>query len=268
MFERSKPSLRFVLPFALVLLFVVGVVFSLPHEEAQHPAATYTRGNLSVTIPYHSVHVGTGKLVTEILDPEDHVLGRAERSVEIANGDGLWQQVIVPEKPIPYDDIIWQRMRYRFEYSGSDLPPIEGIESISQILRRPVVHILAQTKYLSGSEAAIRVIVSDANNNDIAETGTLHVELLVPNQKAHPLFSGRLNRHGTIEAQFRFPLGLVGKYDVRYVAETPIGTTEFTQPVELEDKASILLTTEKPIYQPGQTIHVRALALNKSDYKV
>ena len=54
---------------------------------------------------------------------------------------------------------------------------------------------------------------------------------------------------------------------MRYVADTPIGSTEYTQPVQLEDKASILLTTEKPIYQPGQTIHVRALALDRADHK-
>jgi uncharacterized protein YfaS (alpha-2-macroglobulin family) len=265
--ERSKTSLRLLLPFALVLLFAAGIVFSLSHTGTELPAATYTHGNLSVTIPYRSSRAGTGKLIIELLDPEDRILGRAEHTVDIARGEASWQQIIVPEKPIPYDDIIWQRMRYRFEYTGNDLPAIEGIESISQILRRPVVHILGQTQYLAGSEAAIRVIVSDANNNDIAETGNLHVELLIPNQKPHSLFSGRLNRRGTIEAQFRFPAGLVGKYEVRYVADTPIGSTEFTQSVELEDKTSILLTTEKPIYQPGQTIHVRALALNKADYK-
>jgi len=38
--------------------------------------------------------------------------------------------------------------------------------------------------------------------------------------------------------------------------------------VRLEDKVSILLTTEKPIYQPGQTIHVCALALDRSDHEV
>ena len=37
--------------------------------------------------------------------------------------------------------------------------------------------------------------------------------------------------------------------------------------MRLEDKASILLTTEKPIYQPGQTIHVRALALDRSRHQ-
>src|SRR5207249_8485169 len=30
---------------------------------------------------------------------------------------------------------------------------------------------------------------------------------------------------------------------------------------------SILLTTEKPIYQPGQTIHVRALALDRARHE-
>ena len=37
--------------------------------------------------------------------------------------------------------------------------------------------------------------------------------------------------------------------------------------MRLEDKVSILLTTEKPIYQPGQTIHVRALALDRSNHE-
>ena len=54
---------------------------------------------------------------------------------------------------------------------------------------------------------------------------------------------------------------------MRYVVDTPIGSTEFTQAVRLEDKVSILLTTEKPIYQPSQTIHVRALALDRANHE-
>jgi hypothetical protein len=264
---HSRPlqlSFRLLLPFVLVLL-LVGVSFSLHHEPAQQLFATYTHGNLSVTVPYHSTREGAGRLTVEILDPEDNLLGRVERSVDIAKGEGSWQQTIIPEKPLPFEDIIWQRLRYRFEYKDDKLPAIEGIESVSQVLRRPVVHVLGQIQYLAGSQAAIRVIVSDANNNDTTETGTLRVELLIPDQKPRPLFSGRLNHRGTVEAQFRFPASLTGKYQMRYVADTPIGSTEFTQPVQLEDKASILLTTEKPIYQPGQTIHVRALALDPAD---
>ncbi len=263
-FCRSLPVL---LTGPLVLLLAAITLLSIAHGRTEQLAATYTRGHLLVTIPYHSVRTGSGKLVAEMIDPEDHVLGRLERTMDISTGDGSWQQVIQLEKPLPFQDMVWQRLRYRFEYAGSQAPAIEGIAAISQILRRPVVHILGQTEYLAGSKAAIRVIVADANNNDIAETGTMRIELLIPNESARPLFSGKLNKRGTLEAQFHFPAGLTGKYQLRFVADTPIGSTEYSQPVELKSKASILLTTEKPIYQPGQTIHVRALALNRADYK-
>ena len=114
---------------------------------------------------------------------------------------------------------------------------------------------------LSGS------LVSDAGHEDAALTGNVRAELLIPEKRAHLLFSGRLNQHGTVAAQFHLPVGLEGKYDIRFVADTPIGSTEYTQPVELKDPALIMLTTEKPIYQPGQTIHVRALALDRASHR-
>jgi uncharacterized protein YfaS (alpha-2-macroglobulin family) len=252
--NRFLPSLRLLLTCSLLLLL------GAEQLAVQH-------GKLSVAIPYHSTRPGNGRLVTEILDPEDHVLGRTERTVDMAQGDGSWQQVLKPEKPLPFEDIVWQRLRYRFAYADNGAPAIEGIASISQILRRPVVHILGQTEYLAGSRAAIRVIVSDANNNDIAEPGMMRIDLLAPHQNARPLFSGQINKRGTLEAQFRFPPGLTGRYQLHFVADTAIGSSEYTQPVELKKKASILLTTEKPIYQPGQTIHVRALTLDRANYR-
>jgi uncharacterized protein YfaS (alpha-2-macroglobulin family) len=92
----------------------------------------------------------------------------------------------------------------------------------------------------------------------------LRVELLIPNREPLPLFAGNLNRRGTVEASVRFPADLTGNYELRFAVDTPIGSTEYTQPVQLKDKTSILLTTEKPIYQPSQTIHVRALALDRA----
>ena len=256
--------LRYLLSFALALIAFT-VAWSFGRVQAQQTAATYAHGRLSVTIPYHATSRGSGKLVAELLDPEGHVLGHSESEADVAIGGGSWQQVIVPDQPIAFEDVIWQRLRYRFDYYDTDLAPIKGIESISQILRRPVVHIIGQTEYLSGSEAAIRVIVSDADHQDVAESGSVHIELLSSGGNTHPLFSGSLNRRGTVEAQFRFPAGLTGNFQLHYVADTPIGSAEFTQDVQLKDKASILLTTEKPIYQPGQTIHVRALSLDRAD---
>jgi hypothetical protein len=239
--------------------------------DGESTAVTYSHGTVRVSIPYRAPHAGAGQLTVEVLDPDDQVLGRAEQRIAVGAGKGNWQQDLKLTKPMGIDELAWQRLRYSFSYDGHQgevaaIAAIEGTESISQILRMPVVHILGQQSYLSGGQAAVRVIVTDSKNEPIGGPSSVRIELEPEGRKARVLFTGRLNGRGTAEAQLRFPAGLVGSYPLRYVAATPIGEAEFTQQVRLEDKVSILLTTEKPIYQPGQTIHVRALALDRAHH--
>ena len=230
-------------------------------------AVTYSRGTLRIKIPYSAARSGRGRLAVEILDPEGRAVARVEKRVDIGQGKGSWQEELTLTNPLAIEDLIWHRLRYRFTYSASKVLPIEGTESISQILRTPVVHVLGQQSYLAGGPAAVRVIVTDSKNQSIAGSGSVQIELSVPNQKTQALFAGPLNRRGTTEAQFRFPAGLVGAYSLHYAVDTAIGSAEFTQAVRLEDKSQILLTTEKPLYQPSQTIHARALALDRSTHE-
>ena len=269
--KHSKPTHPASFPFFfLPALLLIAAMVAAPQfqaaSEETNTSATYSRGLLDLTIPYHTAHPGAGQLTVEVLDPEDQVLASAEQRVDVAEGGEYWREGIKLPKPLAVEDLVWHRVRYRFEYSDGTTAPIGNTESISQILRTPVVHILGQQSYLTGGPAAVRVIVSDSKNQVISGRGSVRIELLIADRKSQLLFTGRLNRRGTTEAQFRFPAGLVGSYQLRYVVDTSIGATELTQPVRLEDKVSILLTTEKPIYQPGQTIHVRALALDRSDH--
>src|SRR5467141_3592892 len=253
------------------LAAVAGTILLLvqPFQTADGKTAvvTYSRGVLHVSIPYHAEHAGGGRLTVEVLDPEDKVLGHAETQVGIGEGYGRWQEDIRLDKALGVDDLVWHRVRYSYVYDDRKIDALEGTESISQILRTPVVHILGQQSYLSGGSAAVRVIVTDSKNEAIAGAGTVRIELAVGEQKPRILFTGRLNRRGTTEAQFHFPARVTGSHQLRYVVDTPIGSTELTQRVRLEDKVSILLTTEKPIYQPSQTIHVRAMALDRSNHE-
>jgi len=265
--QNNPRRFWFSIPTLLLAITAAVVVQPFPATHGDAPVATYSRGILRVAIPYHAPHGGTGQLTVEVLDPEGKVLGHVVQRVEVAEGKGRWQEEIKLEKPLPLEDLVWHRIRYRFEYPDGQDEPMQATESISQILRTPVVHILGQQSYLTGGQAAVRVIVTDTKDEIIAGPGSVRIELITPNEKGRVLFTGRLNRRGTTEAQFRFPADLVGSYQLRYVVDTAIGSTEFTQPVRLEDKVSILLTTEKPIYQPGQTIHVRALALDRSNHE-
>jgi hypothetical protein len=235
--------------------------------RGETPAATYANRTLHVTIPYDAPRSGEGQLTMEVLDPEDGVLCRTERRVDVAAGNGQWQEDLTLGKALPVEDLIWDRLRYRFTYRGDGTGTMEGTESISEILSRPVLHILAQKSYLAGAVAAVRVVVTDPKNEPVAAGGTIRIELSKPDGAAQVLFKGRLNQRGTVEAQLRLPAGLTGQQTLRYIADTAIGTAEFLQTVRLEEKSSILLTTEKPIYQPGQTIHVRALALDRGTHQ-
>jgi len=266
---HTIPS-RFWMLFLPALLVIAAVVTVQTFQAASGQlaaSATYSHGVLDLVIPYHAADAGAGKLTVEVLDPEDHVLGSADRPVDIAEGDGHWGERVMLTTPLAIDELVWHRVRYRFEYSGGKNARIEGTESISQILRTPVVHILGQQSYLAGGEAAVRVIVADSQGEAIAGRSSVEIELLVPDQKSRLLFTGQVNRRGTTEAHFRFPSSVVGNYQLHYLVDTPIGSTEFAQPVRLENKVSILLTTEKPLYQPGQTIHVRALALDRANHE-
>src|ERR1019366_266556 len=266
--NRTSKSVFFLA--ALLTIAAALILQSLDNAQAANggtAVATYSSGTLRVTIPFHGLHPGGGDLTVEVLDPEDGVLGRAERRVDAAEGAGSWREEIQLAKAPSVDDLVWHRVRYRFIYADRKDAAVEGTESISEILRTPVVHILGQQSYLTGGAAAVRVIVTDSKNEAIAGPGSVRIELMAPVQHPRVLFTGRLNRRGTTEAQFRFPAGVAGSYPMRFVVDTPIGSTEFIQQVRLEEKASILLTTEKPIYQPGQTIHVRALALDRANHE-
>jgi hypothetical protein len=270
--DHNQPnnSSRFWLFFVSALLAIVaGILMMQPFFAATAGSEFLTRsqGALQLSIPYHASRAGAGLLTIEVLDPEDAVLGRTERRAEVAAGQGRWLEDVKLDKPLALDALVWQRVRYRFAYNNGTTAALEGTDSISQILRMPLVHILGQQSYLSGGQAAVRVIVTDSKNETITGPGTVRIELQTSEQKPRMLFAGRLNRRGTTEAQLQFPAGLVGSYQLRYVVDTPIGSTEFTQAVRLEDKVSILLTSEKPIYQPGQIIHVRALALDRSNHE-
>ncbi len=254
--------------FAWTLIFLAAWIAAIAVRvqglpEESEAGATYTDGTLRVSIPYRGMHAGAGQLTVEVLSPEDEVMGRVERRVEAGAAAGLWNEEVPLDKALPLEDLVWQRVRYRFTYSGAKGPAVEGTDSISRILRRPVVHILGQRSYLAGGNAAVRVIVTDTKNQPIAGGATLRIE----GGKGQLLFSGRLNARGTAQAQFRLPAGVTGAYTLRYAVETPIGAAEYSEQVRLEDKASILLTTEKPIYQPGQTMHVRALALDRGRHE-
>ena len=252
---------------ALMLLMAAALVKTFAGAEKGGEWATYSRGVLRVAIPFHAAQAGLGRLTVEVLDPENHAIGRAERPAEVMKGASQFRAEMKLDKAVALDELVWHRVRYEFRYDDAKVEPMEGLESISDILRLPVLRVLGQRNYLAGSKAAVRVIVSDSKGQMIPGRGVVRIDLQAEGKERRTLFTGRLNHRGTTEAQFQFPEGVTGNCNLHYTVDTSLGATEYSQGIRLEDKVGILLTTDKTIYQPGQMIHVRALALDHADHR-
>ncbi len=267
-FRKTSPEIIVVsVVCLLVVLMATALVKTFAEAEKTGEWATYSHGVLRVVIPYRAAQAGAGRLTAEVLDPENHVIGRTEKSLEVVKGASRFRAEMKLDKAVPLDELVWHRVRYEFRYDDTKVETLWGVESISNILRLPVLRVLGQRSYLAGSRAAVRLIVSDSKGDAIPGRGAARIALEADGKEQRTLFRGPLNHRGTTEAQFQFPEGVTGNCNLHYTVDTPLGTAEYTQTIQLQDKVGILLTTDKTIYQPGQMIHVRALALNRADHR-
>jgi hypothetical protein len=126
--------------------------------------------------------------------------------------------------------------------------------------------VLGYSRWLRGGPAALRVMVSDhRRGKPVAARVKIALASTEKNAKAVTLFDGRTNRIGTLDAQFDAPSTEPGPYELKVSVDSPLGVDEVKQTIQLEKSERILMTCDKPVYQPGQTIHMRALALDMAN---
>ena len=121
--------------------------------------------------------------------------------------------------------------------------------------------VLGQNSWLRGGPAALRVIVTDHRTGQPVRA-TVAVSLAGAKTASRVLFVGCTTQLGTVDAAFAAPRFKAGGYTLKVVVESPLGDDTVTQPVTLTESVQVMLSSDKPMYQPGQTIHLRALALD------
>jgi len=215
-------------------------------------AAVYRNGSLEVNVP-HDENVARNQVLSlEIVDPNDKLVAKAARHISADNRSTI---VTVPlDRSVALEDLAWDRLRIKTGDSSK-------LVSLSEILRVPVVRIFAQRAYAAGSPASVRIITADSKSGNPLRDSRVRLELVNGDQLT-TLFAGRTDALGTAQVAFTLPTGSYGPRQLRVTADTLLGTVTANQPVQLERRNRILLTTDKPLYQPGQTIHLRALAFD------
>ncbi len=126
--------------------------------------------------------------------------------------------------------------------------------------------IMGQNRLVPGSQAALRVLVRDTKDAAPLANATVRVQMrAVAGGRAETLFTGVTDTQGNVQVAFTVPAAADPNQTLIIETESTLGSDRVERPVTLARDYRVLLSTDKPLYQPGQVIHIRALALGTFD---
>jgi len=146
-------------------------------------------------------------------------------------------------------------------------------------LRKPVTPplqetlVFGQNRFAPGSDAALRVVVRSAETAMPLTGAEVLVTLAQASGITQRVYSGVTDRQGTANVAFTVPETLSGTVDL--IVETraltapdaEIPTGRIVRPITIARSYKIYLSSDKPVYRPGQTLHMRALVLDANTFR-
>src|SRR4029078_11221008 len=212
----------------------------------------------------------------EFVDAHERVIAQANKSEEIEETQTV--SLAVPFsaaklKAAERKELLWMRLRYRLSSNVSSTPLAQGALSFSQVAPE-IFEVRAATSYLTREGADYRVRVQAINpiTKKSAAGVRIAAEIVLENDErdVHLEAFGSTNFLGYTILSFqipkRFPL-FPHEYqpdggELHITAQRGALVTEFSNDIYVDQFPRFLVTTDKPIYQPGQTLHTRALVFS------
>lgn len=246
------------------LLFASSVAAaSLPFQVKEDQIQIVLRDNataLRLPIQNPSGRSLTVSLELEWLTPSGEVVASQKRELSVPMGES--QPVVAAPLPATCSsDAIWYRLRYRLSSEGA-----EGGGTLS--LAHSANHVFelrvsaprnGRPGAAFGVHASTRHPISGAPVEGVA----LHASLDIENREVEARAVS--DESGTAILNFDIPDN-AGDESARLEFEAVLG--DFHQSLEtdvtLHRAAQIRIDTDKPLYQPGQTLHTRLLVLQPS----
>lgn len=223
----------------------------------------------------------TGKSLTanvelELLDPHDRVAATIRSTQEIVPGDQTLK-LSIPLSAAKLTDrdrreLLWYRLHYRLSEAG---PLADGMISFSQSPDIFALHVVTSQLAREGSVYHVRVSASHPVTHVPTANATVTGELLLEDDanRSVKLSATQLTDSGgfallNFQLPSRFPqfphTTQPSGGEVKVVARKGAIVAETKTDVIVDQFAHTLITPDKPLYQPGQTMHVRALMFTPS----
>ncbi len=228
-----------------------------------------TQVSATLALKNNTSRLVAANIKLELIDQDNRLRYRTEKIEQIKSGASALTldltQVELKSQDLS-DDKIWWRLRYVIIFENEDVStPLEGIISASEIT--PDIFDLeifapdeaeAGTRYQARTRASHPITKKPVNGVKIDATSEIEIDDKEVIIKA----SGVTNADGYAVLNFDIPKDLGGdnsSIEINFTAQKGILKQEVETDVRLIQYDNFILTTDKPIYQPGQILHTRIL---------
>lgn len=204
----------------------------------------------------------------ELLDTRNNVLSETTGSQSVATGSQKLRFTLPPFVPdqshFDRKNLLWYRLRYRaVETVKSGTATRNGIISLSEIMPDLFeVRVATSQIFREGGRYRARVQASHPFTHQPAAGVSITGEITFEDDDTvKPKASAITDKEGYAFLDFALPLKLAknssGEIHVTGTREGAFARAEGD--VLVDNMARTLITTDKVLYQPGQTMHIRAL---------
>ncbi len=257
---------------ALTVAAVVALLLVGPPAQQAHAAPALTpqaaagfqttdKLVLTVNLPRAEKPQPAGTLRVELVDADGKVLTSDERKVQ--PGDGPTSHRFEMASPKTPADKLTLRCTFGGEKTETPLAKVLLVKAHETTLS-------SGQEFFAGAPAALRCEVHGVKS--FAETvplaaAAVTVQLVADTGKGVTVFDGKTGADGVADVHFQAPDLPAGKYKMQVVTKSDLGEEKLERDVQIKTAPRVLLVSDKPLYQPGQLMHLRALALQSFDLK-
>jgi len=227
-------------------------------------SGTQNQSNVPIRLPLKnaaSVPI-SGKIDFTLLDLNRKQIDQQQESLTLEPGQKIYAlRLRVVPSGTKIEDFGKYILHYQFTGGGVNL---SGDKSLFYLADKMEVRINGPDSFFAGEPTYLGVHAFVQGDSAPVDKAEVTVDLIRGN-KTESLYRGSTGEEGLAKALLTIPENAQGTAKIKFRVSSSLGTEEITENIEIVRLHKVLLTTDKPLYQPGQTIHIRSLTLQKPD---
>jgi len=231
---------------------------------------------VELTVENTGREIMPARVSLELVDPQGRTQSRSNKDVSLPPGRTKVNLSMPPafaqNERADRKNLLWYRLRYSIAsapFSGTAAESIHGVLSVSEAAPRLFeLHVASTGLVKAGTRAELRVRAVHPVTLRPIEGVTVQASIDLDADDGKPLqtLAAKTDRQGFATLSFAVPQnfdpGDEEQIDVKVTGTLDNLSEEADGELFLNHFLSLLLSTDKPLYQPGQALHMRLMAFD------